>query len=106
MSGSTEMDKLKEFNALEDMLTKAGIEYDREDKEPVMGIWDLHQLMSKDTCGDRYVWDVICHKGSYGYEQGLLEMWGKNMNDPEGYLTAKECFEKIKEIVENELESK
>lgn len=44
--------------------------------------------------------DVICHKYSYGHEQGLLEIMG--LADPEiddtveGYLTANEVFARIK----------
>ena len=98
------MDRLKEFDDLEKMLADEGIAYCREDTSE-FGC-SFHQLRADENPGDRWTWDVICFKGTFGYEQGLLEMWGKNMNDPEGYLTAKECFEKIKEIVENELESK
>lgn len=48
------------------------------------------------------VCDVICFKGSYGYEKGLLEIMGlisdevKDYDDVEGYLTAKEVFKRIK----------
>ena len=43
--------------------------------------------------GERFC-DVICHKYSYGYEQGLLEMMGRPVNTEgcvKGYLTAKDC---------------
>ena len=44
--------------------------------------------------------DVICHGGSYGHEQGLLEIMGAICNtyndDVEGYLTVEEVFERIK----------
>lgn len=47
------------------------------------------------------VGDVICHKGSFGYEQGLLEVMGLTDNlcdfgNVEGYLTADEVFKRIK----------
>ena len=100
------MDRLKELNELEKMLADEGIAYYREDVTRNAFGFNFHQLRADENPGDRWTWDVICHMGSYGYEQGLLEMWGKNMDEPEGYLTAKECFERIKEIVENELESK
>lgn len=46
------------------------------------------------------VFDVICHRNSYGHEQGLLEIMGlvsDTLEDHvEGYLTAEEVFELIK----------
>lgn len=47
------------------------------------------------------VCDVILHKISYGHEQGLLEIMGlvdeeKIGDEVEGYLTADECFNRIK----------
>lgn len=48
------------------------------------------------VCND---WDAICHCGSYGYEQGLIEVAGsivKNDNDEvEGYLTAEEILARL-----------
>lgn len=42
--------------------------------------------------------DVICHKYSYGGEEGLLEIMGLTDNEDgvEGYLTADEVFSRIK----------
>ena len=48
-------------------------------------------------------WDVICHSGSYGHEQGLLEYMGyiapyHDIDDTVvGYLTADEALIYIKE---------
>ena len=43
--------------------------------------------------------DVICHYGSYGAYDGLLEIWGlvsdDNEDTVEGYLNAGECFNLI-----------
>jgi hypothetical protein len=50
---------------------------------------------SKKDC----VCDAICHKYSYGYEQGLLEIMGLHNNpldDVEGWLTAEQVFERIR----------
>lgn len=46
---------------------------------------------------DESVCDVICHKYSYGYECGLLEMMGLTTteDDVDGYLTPEEVFERI-----------
>ena len=50
---------------------------------------------------EKWELDVICHRGSYGHEHGLLEVMGAICNayddDVEGYLTVEEVFERIKE---------
>lgn len=56
------------FSHTEDLYRNQIIVYDRED-------------------GTR-LWDAICHPGSYGYEQGLLEIYGVICNDVIGCLTA------------------
>ena len=45
-------------------------------------------------------WDAICHKGSYGHEQGLLEVMGTIVradddDDVEGWLTAEEILQRL-----------
>ena len=47
---------------------------------------------------DCYI-DVVCFKGSYGYEHGLLEMMIRNGEDDniKGYLTGAEAFNIIDE---------
>ena len=87
---------LTEFNKLEELLRKNEIPFEREDE---IGFMDFHQLRSIEMIGEKYVWDVICHFGSYGHEKGLLEIWGENMDEPEGFLSAEECLEKIKERI-------
>lgn len=45
------------------------------------------------------VCDAICHKYSYGHEQGLLEIMGLSEapeDDVEGWLTAEQVFERIR----------
>lgn len=47
--------------------------------------------------------DVVCHSGSYGHEQGLLEIMGLNIDttdDVEGWLTADEVFKRISQDYE------
>lgn len=44
------------------------------------------------------LWDVICQKGSYGYQEGLLEAYGDIVDaegEVEGYLTAQDIIERI-----------
>ena len=68
-----------------------------------------HEVLPDAIDGDPQVWypsrddnicDVICHKYSYGYDEGLLEMMGlvdeEAVGDNvEGYLTAEEVFGRI-----------
>lgn len=59
-----------------------------------------YQILYPDI-GENNVCDVILHEGSYGREQGLLEIMGlvdeeKVDDEVEGYLTTEECFNRIK----------
>ena len=45
-------------------------------------------------------WDAVCHDGSYGHEEGLLEVMGdpvcKNeYDDVEGWLTAEDILKRL-----------
>lgn len=70
----------------------------------VRPVFDGLQLV----CPNLDVWDfdVICHMGSYGHEQGLLEVMGaicgSDEDDVEGYLTVEEVFERIKKYYKKE----
>lgn len=94
------MDKvdLTELNKLETLLQQEGVRYQRIDDvgEVIPGfgyrVGEFHQIVvpSED-------WDVVCHHGSYGAEQGLLEAMGHRItgnNDVLGYLTAQEVIER------------
>lgn len=93
----TEMNKLLrlvELDKLEFYLKGKGLPYERVDK------WDepcpIHQLIVDD-----FSWDAICHKGSYGYTGGLLEIAGslvdieKDGDSVVGYLTAQDVIDRI-----------
>lgn len=44
---------------------------------------------------------IICCTGSYGYEQGLIEIWAPgSITDPVGYLNADSAFALIKKVLE------
>ncbi len=49
----------------------------------------------------KYLWDAICHTGSYGCEKGLLEIMGNIVDETKdgdsivGYLTAADVIERI-----------
>lgn len=94
--------KLRELDYLENYLRKHGIKYERIDKE--YGEYcNRHQLIVYNDAGER-VWDAICQVGSYGYEQGLLEILGekitgfrlgKDNDEVIGWLTAEDVIERI-----------
>lgn len=72
--------------AMKAFYKKHGYEY-----EPM----DRHQIIVFDKDGRR-TWDVICQRGSFGVEKGLLEGMGDIFNEAEGWLTAAEIIERIK----------
>lgn len=69
-------------------------------KKSAMGIKDFqNQIFVYDENGE-IKWDVICHVGSYGYEQGLLEIMGsivKGIDSVEGFLTADDIIKRLEE---------
>jgi len=101
-----------ELDKLERYLSKHGYEYKRIDDKLSKDLINLlvekgvyaegqgerHQLIVfKDGCE----WfDAICNAGSYGFEDGLLEIMGgeditKHPDGVEGWLTAQDVIEKI-----------
>lgn len=60
---------LTELNKLEAYLKEHGIRYEREDRE------------ARRLPDGTFWWDAICHKGSYGAENGLLEIMGDIVNE-------------------------
>ena len=88
---------MNELDKLRKMLTDAGIPYK-----------DIISWRNCVTYGDplpgkpktgKYLWDGICQPGSYGYEEGLIESWGKLGADENGQpqvVAADEAFEVIK----------
>ena len=47
-------------------------------------------------------WDAICHSGSYGHENGLIEVMGlpQCQDDVIGYLTAEEILQMVDQKME------
>lgn len=96
MVNLTELDKLEEY------LKENDISYERIDR--IGEFWnDWHQLVVRGP--KDYRWDVICHHGSYGYKEGLLETMGDIVNEKEvgdrveGWLTAEDVINRIEEMV-------
>lgn len=99
---------LTELNRLEEYLRVNGIPYERVDQDEeyldsehsyCIVKPDRHQLIVYDERGDR-LWDAICQKGSYGAEDGLLEIYGEIVSpmagdSVEGWLTAEDIIKRI-----------
>lgn len=101
------MRDLTELNKLEDYLKERGIKYERRDVDDDFDVTghiircEIHQIIvPKD--GLKREWDAICHRGSYGAEEGLLEIYGRIVrrcgDSAEGYLTAEDVIERIEEV--------
>jgi hypothetical protein len=58
-----------------------------------------NQIIVYDEKNNR-LWDAICHHGSYGYEKGLLEIYGCICDDVVGYLTADDVIGYLKNMEE------
>lgn len=97
---------MNELDKLENYLKEHNIPYERIDKvgeykihQAEEGLDNRHQIIVKDEDGV-VLWDAICHFGSYGYEQGLLEIMG-TLVEPEdgdsvvGYLTSDDVIKRI-----------
>lgn len=115
------MADLKELDKLEVYLKEHGYFYERIDKEcryddadfkelidKFGHPFDQHQIIVYDSAiagmtekqkREHYLWDAICHWGSYGYEEGLLEVMGPPVAevDVEGHLTAQDIIDILEE---------
>ena len=105
----------RELNKLERYLRENGFEYVRVDEDNTYpaDVWQLikdrlgddahemdrHQIIVFEKDGNGVVsWDVICHYGSYGCNEGLLEGSGVIFRaDVEGWLTAADVIKRIEE---------
>lgn len=91
---------MSELDKLEQYLKGKGIKYERIDENTF--IRDRHQINVFDSDG-KIAWDAICHRGSYGYEQGLLEIYGKLVDEEKdgdsvvGWLTAEDVIKRIED---------
>lgn len=81
---------LPEIKALCNMLLMAGIPFSFQTFD------EGYQVCYPNTIDT--VCSIICHKYSYGHENGLLEIMGLveiEDDEVEGYLTAEEVFKRI-----------
>ena len=87
---------MSKLDKLEKYLKEHNITYERIDKE---GGFNRHQIIVKDEDGV-VIWDAVCHFGSYGYEEGLLEIMGtlvrpEDRDSVAGCLTAEDVIKRI-----------
>ena len=93
---------MEELRRLEAYLRATGVQYEAFNEE---GRWGRHQIIVFED-GERS-WDAICQRGSYGWEDGLLEVMGEPVVKPGdgdsvcGWLTADEVIERFEEYKEN-----
>lgn len=92
--------KISEIEKVCKWLDKKSIKYKRIINKGIHNEDMRNQILIEN---DYVKLSIICHIGSYGYEQGLLEEYDF-FDEPEGYLTAKQCIEwlklKLKEVKE------
>lgn len=101
------MGDLTELNKLEEYLKERGIQYERHDvdeeydEDGLVFRLERHQIIVPQD-GEAREWDAICNRGSYGAEEGLLEIYGKIVrpcgDSVEGYLNAQDVIERIEEV--------
>lgn len=97
MNTKSEMDKLAE------LLEKDGVAFERfhdPTKVPdyVLPNKDVERELRNQIVIKQGKTELsfICHLGSYGVDQGLIEFYDFK-SEPVGYLTANECMEIVKE---------
>ena len=91
---------LTQFQKLCFMLNDANIGYETKARAGGMSLAiPDYKSFSTDHDGNRTV-SVICFSGSYGGEQGLLEIYAPGLNEGvEGWLDADEAFSYIKDTL-------
>ena len=91
---------MNELDKLQKYLDEHNIPYERIDDDS--HVVNRHQICVPTADLKKKEWDAICHYGSYGYGQGLLEIYGSIANEEidsdsvVGWLTAEDVIERIK----------
>ena len=96
-----------ELDKLEGYLRKNNIDYERIEEPNVINIdgyecdYGRHQIIVYNT-KNKILFDAICQRGSYGFEDGLLEVMGsavvdraKDGDSVAGWLTAEQVIERF-----------
>ena len=95
---------MSELDKLEKYLKEKRYRYKRIKETPGTNPWlrgyEKNQIIVYDDRGIRQ-WDAICHRGSYGFEQGLIEVMGEKIvrgsDSVEGWLTADDVIKRLEE---------
>ena len=106
------MTDMRELDKLEKYLKDNGIKYERHDVDTEYDVHGLvmqlerHQIIVPNNT-DAREWDAICQRGSYGHEEGLLEIMGNIVTDEDGesvvgFLTAEDVIERIERKAKND----
>lgn len=83
---------MNEITKLHEMLTKAGINHTfMPMDERVLGEGAMQIRIYRDSTFQEELDDVVFHKYSHGYSQGLLETYA--LNGCDGFETAEQVFE-------------
>ena len=97
---------MSELDKLENYLKEHNITYDRVEKpRKLFEDSEVHQIIVYEK--EERVWDAICHPGSFGYNEGLLEVMGEPVVKPSdgdsvcGYLTAEDVIARYEEYKKN-----
>ncbi len=95
------MRDLTNLNKLEQYLINHKIPYERIDEDDQQFYLDRHQICVPCDREGRE-WDAICQRGSYGAEEGLLEIMGTIVSplagdSVEGWLTAEDVIARIED---------
>lgn len=85
---------MKEIFKLKEMLENENIPFEFAEREEMEG----YQIGYPKLPPGQFKCSIIQHKYSYGNDINLLEIMGLSKNDDvEGYLSAEDVFERIKE---------
>ena len=92
----------KEMNNLIKLLAKNNIPFDVLAFPPLSTVREEDKDFGFQIFAPSYenhVIDAICHWGSYGYEDGLIEIMSDYFEDVKGWLTAEEAYDYFVEAV-------
>lgn len=88
-----------QINKLEKILTEHDIPHENYERELLGGcgicIPDQKSWQDLQIPDGEVRFSIICHGGSYGGREGLIEIWASNEEEPEGYMTADEAWKYI-----------
>lgn len=95
----------EEMNKLEEYLKAHNYNYVKEDQDEILNHRgfvlksERHKVIVNDDEGN-FLWDAISHYGSYGYEKGLLEIYGSIVTEEDcdtvvGWLTAQDVINRL-----------